>query len=186
MKWLEAKNMAVSEKIQVEKAMESIRQAQQSTLYHRIQQQKCGKHISQRKIAQKYEELKLKAPGKTVSQNNMPAKPGFGRCLSARKAKPCSEFAEQDKIVSSTFYGRIPLKEYRAKIHPPSKLVLTNKEQMNEKILTMKADEHLVKSEIEKAYKMSVMKDQKLIDQDKFVATYSTGPFGKQVPVSYS
>lgn len=184
-KWLEEKNKVTSEEAHLEKTLETIKQSQKNTLYRRIQQQKCAKHISQRKLAQEYKELKEREAIQTMKYSKQTSKIEFPRSQTFVKARPVLYEAEKDQIVTSTFYGRIPLKEYRAKIHPPSKLILSNKEQLFEKQVTMKVDEKLIKSDIEKAYKLEVLRDQRLIDKDKFVATYSTGPFFKHGQVAH-
>jgi hypothetical protein len=62
--------------------------------------------------------------------------------------------------------------------------VLSDKEKLIERVSTMKADENLLRSEVEIAYKIEKNKDAKYIDQKKFIETYTKGPCPKKEQVN--
>jgi hypothetical protein len=175
-RWLDEKNKVQEDINRNDRTIENIQKARQSSLYMRIQQQKSGKKITQRMLADEYEEATAKEKsGKTgASIERMPERPA--RPLTARRPQSCKKAPVDSGFVKSTFHGRVTLKAYRREIHPPSKLVISNKEQLYERNLTMKIDDQMLKTDVEKAYKIHVLKDQKDIDQGKFSKTYSGGP----------
>lgn len=85
--------------------------------------------------------------------------------------------ARSMKVVKSTMFGQIPLKNYRHILHPPSKLLLApSTERIGHGKETMKADRSQPNNRILEGYKLEPRKHGFLIDSEKFKRTLSMGP----------
>lgn len=187
LKWLETKNKKAENEGQIVKELETFKVSQTNSLYKRIRQQKCARNISERRLLKRYQDISsdLRAPSNV--DLDKATSPPSRRYESAKIIRPRPKTHSQEtKTVVSSFHGKIPLKEYRAKIHPPSKLVLSDKEKLVERVHTMKADELLLKTEVQLAYKIDKNKDIRIIDQKKFIDTYTKGPCPKHEKVDFN
>lgn len=184
---MQERNKKAEHEAEWKKEVDDFKAAQTTSLYKRIQQQKCARHMSEKRILKQYQDYKQvldTQPRESSAKKHIKV---LERAKSARVVRPRPNTAmAEHNTVSSAFHGKISLKEYRAKIHPPSKLVLSDREKLVERQVTMKADEHLLRSEVEKAYKIDKNKDGRYIDERKFIDTYSKGPYLKRSQVRNS
>lgn len=149
------------------------------TLYKRIRQQKVYRSCSV-----KY--LKKKQENKSIDFVNKFRQKLMRRTFQKKKPEAkLNNFVQRNtvetKMASSTLLGRLPLKEYRHKIHPNSKLILNGKDYYNERNLTMASDSKLNKRETEQAYRLQTVRHQNLIEEERFRKLYSGGPTVNQL-----
>jgi hypothetical protein len=148
------------------------------TLYKRIRQQKVYRSCSV-----KY--LKKKQENKSIDLVNKFRQKLMRKTFEKRKPEAkMNNFVQRNtvetKLASSSLLGRMPLKEYRHKIHPTSKLILSGKDYYHERNLTMASDSKLSRREAEEAYRLQTVRHQALIDEERFRGVYSGGPARKQ------
>jgi len=156
------------------------RESDSATLYHRRRLQDSARNMSERMLKKKEEKKCLNLAEKY-------AKKFIANALRKKEktVKACiGRITDKEKTAISTFHGKLPIKEYRATIHPNSKLVIAEEDKIYEKFITTTADQNLTKKQVEKAYRMQTLSDQKLIKQQRFKEIYSTGPIKPITQVS--
>lgn len=82
----------------------------------------------------------------------------------------------ENKTVKSSMHGNISIKEYRHTLHPPSKLIVSKPFDRTLRKETMKVDSHQVVNDVNVNYRLSKTKHVHLLEEKKFISSYSLGP----------